>query len=287
MQKEINLLTVQGIGDIFWVYQKFCSYFDIINFYVCYIEDTPIQRRSEKWVKILPKANVFYHQIQARDYDYLLTRSYKMKSLLNNYNKNPKGKFYYACNKELETGNRLENINKEYETAWNIKLPLTPISDINQDYIVLYVSGSVGSDGVWTEEQWIDFVEKFYIKYKINYPIYIIGAKFDENKVLSLSNKLKIKNYILIDKEPSEVCWLLKNAKFFIGYQSGLSIIADNLNTKQIMLYYDKLTKLRNSWPKKKNIENKIYTSGLFGEKPEKVLSYLPNDLFTEKIKII
>ena len=56
-QKIINIDVVQGLGDIFWIYQKISHFFDKINLNICVVVDDEIQKRSLSWMKLFPKFN--------------------------------------------------------------------------------------------------------------------------------------------------------------------------------------------------------------------------------------
>jgi ADP-heptose:LPS heptosyltransferase len=71
---------------------------------------------------------------------------------------------------------------------------------------------------------------------------------------------------------PIKLLYVLKNSKFFIGYQSGLNVLADNLNVPQLMLYLPFLEKMLYSWPKKQNIESGIYNAAIFKQNINEII---------------
>jgi hypothetical protein len=61
---------------------------------------------------------------------------------------------------------------------------------------------------------------------------------------------------------------ILQRSEFFIGYQSGLNILADNLDTPQMMLYFDNLKPMLYTWCKKENIKTKFFAT-VFSQTPK------------------
>lgn len=67
--KTITIKTVQGVGDVFWVYQKLSPYFDKINFIICVINlDCPVQKRVLPFLKLLPKVDNFKLELVTSEY---------------------------------------------------------------------------------------------------------------------------------------------------------------------------------------------------------------------------
>lgn len=77
----------------------------------------------------------------------------------------------------------------------------------------------------------------------------------------------------LIEYPFENIIYVIKNAQYFVGYQSGLSILADNYNIPQTMLYFNFLGDVMYSWPKNENIKNNIYNSFKF----EDNIDYMKN----------
>ena len=78
-----------------------------------------------------------------------------------------------------------------------------------------------------------------------------------------------------IGRCPAQACHVIQHARAFIGYQSGLSILADNFDTPQVMLYFDILERLMYAWPKPGNIANRSYRPFLFAQTPTEVAAQL------------
>lgn len=130
-----------------------------------------------------------------------------------------------------------------------------------EEYIVLYISGNKISQE-WQPETYAELINNTFKKYNVEYPIILIGVEYDKEHLNLASIKLSEYGYkfiFFIEKPFENVIYVIKNAKYFIGYQSGLSILADNYDIPQTMLYFNFLDNLMYSWPKNTNIENNIY----------------------------
>jgi hypothetical protein len=271
---EITLNVCQGIGDIMWVYQKFCWHFRKINFNIMTVGNADtIQTRAKEFLKIFPQVGkVETISVTGNCYEKTANTYCPMSDIF----KSDLKTFDYACNHPLEQGIRIEDIDP-YACASSISVPFIPY--IKKDYVLAYVSGSTKNSakhGSWELCDWFDFISLFYEKFNITTPLVLIGANYDREVQTELSKMLiknKIESSVHIDLEPKTVTGIIKNAKIFLAYQSGLSILADMLDTKQVMLYYHWLEKLMYSWCKKDHIDS-IYQPFLWSD-PAKIVSRL------------
>jgi len=270
-KKTITIRTVQGVGDVFWVYQKLSPLFDVINFVICVVNlDCPVQKRVLPFLKLLPKVDKFKLKlVSSKYYDYLAKQKKTIDIVLSEHESNifP---IDYAINAWLEDGvriNKIDNYPVEEKVALKdkyIKLPF-------KEYIILYISGNKISQE-WQPEQYSDLIKNTFKKYNVEYPIILIGAKYDEDHLIRAGVKLQEYGYkinFFIEKPFENVIYIIKNSKYFIGYQSGLSIIADNYDIPQTMLYFNFLGNVMYSWVKEKNIKNNIYNAYKFEDNIE------------------
>ena len=89
----------------------------------------------------------------------------------------------------------------------------------------------------------------------------------------SLERPLEARPFI--GRSPAQACHVLQDARAFIGYQSGLNILADNFDSPQVMLYFNGLERLINSWPKSGNIANPSYRPFLLSQSPVTVAAQI------------
>jgi len=271
--KEITLNVAPGVGDSFWAYQKFAPHFDIINFILCPLADGPLGKRAEEFLKLLPKTG----QVKSRMVSNIVQRNlvnqrYFIGQIIEAHRKGKKH-FNYCCNLPLERGVRLEDIDPNFtiERTVDIRAESYPIP--YKKYICLMISGLTMHPqtrhqlGLWNPQQWIKFISITYRTYKLEYPIVMIGAGWDRKTMVFISDALR-KNGIEIETyvnlPPINVCHIIKNAIYFIGFQSGLNIIADNFDVPQTMLYFPNLHRMMYTWCKWKNMNNKIFNAVTF-----------------------
>ncbi len=260
--KSIAISTVQGIGDIFWVYQKLAPFFDWIDINVYVSAFNNIQTRSVEWLKIFPKIRTVNVQTVKQEVYYGLMRSL---SPLDNVLAKAKTKEIvpYAVNAWLEEGTRIDEID-EHPILETVKLDVEPCDIGLNEYIVVNIPGAVESPNVkcWRIDEWDALIRSIYFKYKLSYPIVLVGADFDVKAINQLHDKLVDMGIMLktvIGEKPAKVCSIIKAAKLFIGFQSGLNVIAENFDVNHISVDYVSLEKMKYTWCKKKNKERSFY----------------------------
>lgn len=284
MARNITLNVIQGLGDIFWVYQKFAPYFERINLNVYIVHHGIIQTRSREWLKKLPQVGqVEFKTVSPAQYENLYATKLTLPQVFSQWQENKP--VPYCCNRWLEEGMRLEAIDPNYPVEWNVPYPVEPISLPFKDYYVFYVSAAAKDKesiekGFWQLPQWFELFELFLDKYGV-LPVFVIGALFDVDVVREIGSWLKSKNIPvqqILQAAPSRVMHYLKQSRFFIGSQSGLNILADNFNVKQLMMYYPYLEKMTGTWCKQGNLGIR-YFSALFSQTPDEILKGLPKEI--------
>src|SRR5262249_13934161 len=115
--KEVTLNVCQGVGDIFWVYQKFAPHVDVINFNIACLPDLDrddnktVSLRATSFLKLLPQVEaVDFIIIPSEQYDRLANGYHSMIPLMAAMKEGSPGPFNYACNRPLEDGIRIEDI---------------------------------------------------------------------------------------------------------------------------------------------------------------------------------
>jgi ADP-heptose:LPS heptosyltransferase len=265
-KKNITILTAPGVGDIFWVYQKLSPHFNKINIIISILESehtTPQDTRSLPFVKTLPKINdVSFRKIKLDQWNEVMYCRKTLNDLLKKY----KDGDIYAINKWLEDGCRIDEIDN-FKIEETVDILCEPIEIPNHEYIVLYISDSPTANVTWEPNKYAHLIKNTYEKYNVNYPIVLLGATYDQNNLIAAGDELKKFGYSVhtaINPKFTNTNYIIKNSSYFIGYQSGLCIIADNFDIPQTMIYFNNLGKLMYSWPKKRNIKNNIYNATQF-----------------------
>ena len=267
--REITVITPQGIGDIWWVYQKLYPYYDEINIRVMTLDTTKHQTRAFPWVAQWPKVKSVEMHLSTHEQYMALAQS---KPHLTG---TEEGTISYAANKLLEEGTRIEDIDPSVPVAWDIPLQTNDSLQTPEKYISVFISGNY-PPYVWSTAQWAEFIDKFYSYggYDKSYSICLLGAFYDKDILTQLKNLLASKNYdthIYIDCDPAAVLGLLKKSEWYLGYQSGLNVLADNLGVKQVMVYFPEIRPMLYSWCKKEHIKTKFFAS-TFDRSPEEVM---------------
>lgn len=275
---KVIIDVCQGIGDIFWVYQKFINYFSEIQFRIWILKESPLDKRSAAWIGTFPGASFLgFKTVMDYEYKKLAMMFGSMSKAKHNWGCGDE--VVYSCNRWLETGIRLDEIDPGSKVAWNVPLITNNFDIPFPEHMSFYVSGatvvpqlSTDKDlAVWSIENWVSYLSKVYEKYRV--PFVGIGARYDEPIMRPIAEKLTeqgIPVFSAVQKSPPEVLHILKTSKAFLAYQSGLNILADNLGTPQMMMYFPFLDKMRETWCQREHIGTK-FNHCLFNELPTNV----------------
>lgn len=269
---EVTIRTVQGLGDIIWVYQKFAPYFRKLNFTIYITKDgDEVQRRCADWMRIFEQTgNVDFEVVPSKVYHKAAHHFYRLQDSLDDYKAGRPVE--YAVNGWLDNGIKLDEIDPGAVVARDINI-MQAATPLPSNYLALYVShgSTIAANqknprlGVWSCQQWAEFINNFVDRVGEKIPIVLLGASFDQSAIDAMSKLLNPKHdvHVMIGQPPDAVSGALANAKFFIGYQSGLSVVADTLGTNQIMLYCNCLRPMLNAWCRPEHIGTK-YHAGCF-----------------------
>lgn len=267
MSKTITINTVQGIGDIFWCYQKLAPYFDVININVLYLEATAVQLRAKAFCHMLPKVGtVGYVKVSTPEYKRVTRTTFTL----------PAGPVAdYAVNAPLERGINLRDIDpgSQIEEFVDLGLPATVEQD---DYLCAFVSGTQ-NHLCWKPHTWISTIRQLANRIGTK-RISLIGAEWDiiiQDVVnAELCSEFTVANHTgsmgLADSVD-----IIRRAQYFVGFQSGLNVIAENYDVPQLMIYYKHLEPMLYTWCKPQNIRTK-FTAATFDDNISNVIKGLP-----------
>jgi ADP-heptose:LPS heptosyltransferase len=264
---EVTLNVVQGIGDIFWVYQRFHDHVSRLHLNVLITEDCELHRRAEPFLRLLPKVGTITYLLVSQD-EY--TRVARTRSKVSTVLADPGRVHEFGSNRCLEEGIRLEAEEPELSVAWNVEINSEPFALPHSRYAILYVSGSQ-SAFVWTREQWLEFVVDLWKSNDLRLPIVILGANYDASVARWLKEQLGAQGIVavaLINRPMESVVYWIKNAELFVGYQSGLGILADNFGVPSVMLYYPFLRAMKYAWCQPWHADDGIFHAFTFDEDP-------------------
>lgn len=271
--RSVRIRTVQGVGDIFWVYQKLAPYVDAIDLSITILRHDEVQRRAVAFVKLMPKVRSVDFELQQPWVYHQLAQSYtRLDQVLQSGGA-------YACNARLEQGVRLEAMDPGFDPQWDVPLLVPEERYLPGEYVAAYVSGNK-HDSSWDDDVWADFIAGVvWAKGLTRQRVVIVGASYDAGRANSVADKLHRVHSVgataAIDLPAAEVVRVLRDASFFIGYQSGLNVLADNYDTPQVMVYFPHLRKMMNTWCKPGHAESGVFRAFTFDQRPAEIISAL------------
>lgn len=276
--KHVDLTVCQGIGDIFWVYQQFAPHVDRITFIVAHTQGGSVAHmtRARPFLELLPKVDgVFGTVVTIDEYNAIASGRFDMGKIL------AAGHGAYSCNLALEDGRRIETIEPAFPIEETVRIATRPF-ETPRKFVLLYVSESTMQEttvqrcSLWRPPQWAQFVRGVYARLPKPLPLIIIGAGYDAAAARAVAAELPaLEPVVLIDLLAPHVCYLLSRCHCFIGYQSGLNVLADQFDRPQAMLYFPHLERMQYSWCKRANAKT-LFHAGLFSQTPMELLRGLP-----------
>lgn len=287
--REITIETPPGIGDIFWCWRKLAPHFDLINCCILVpgenrnMDRNHLARRAERWIPLFPKAGKvsFRYSLQG-DHRRCTREHFCLSTLLKQYEEGRRT-FLYGVNGPIERGTPLEELDDEI-CATNLRIKSEPCYTPN-DYYIFYCSGYTnnhnnmkGPNGTWPVHKWLEFLDATHKK--LGGTAVFMGATYDVG-ILKAFEEHALKSCIPFhtyrNEEPAKVIHVIKNAKFFIGYQSGLNVLADNEQVPQIELIFNKLRDIPYMWAIPEG-RGSLYNGMNFDTPLEKILSFIPDE---------
>jgi len=272
-KKIIKVNTVQGIGDLMWVYRKLAPLVDGIKFNILLTNNDTTQRRSGDFLATLDKcAGVEFTMVPGHKYDQLA----KSKCVIQNSDA-----FDYAVNAWLEDGIHLDDIDTN-PVLWDMNLKSEETENLPEKYLLVYVSGSerhANRIKQMADGDWVRLIGETAIEKNLNNIIFI-GAEYDRWKVESVINAMKTLpfNCIPMFADIKKSTHIIKNADYFVAYQSGLCMIAEEFGVQTAMVWFPDLVKMRDTWIRKENIDKKLFTHLYFNQTIESMISQIKDN---------
>lgn len=262
---EITINTVQGIGDIFWCYQKLSPHFDRINVNVLCLSQSAVQHRARPFLRMLPKVGaVQYVEVPGPRYKAVASMWPNLADVLREG-----GTVDYAVNHPLEQGVNLREIDPGAAVADFVDLGLAPTVE-RGGYLCVFVAGSRNSQN-WTPAQWVVAIRRLCARLGTDH-VKLIGAGWDvliQAEVERGLAGLRVENHV--DRLTlADSLEMIRGARLFFGFQSGLHVIADNYGVPQLMVYYEMLARMLWTWCKPEHVGT-VYQAATFKSSPEAV----------------
>lgn len=282
-ERALKVHTVQGIGDIFWVYQKLAPHVDSLHLNVLCSKFGDVELRSREFCKLLPKVkSVTFSRVAPETYQEVATDKYHLSPILEAIQAAGEGDPYvppltplgnlsvgsevlavpYSVNVWLERGTNLYEIdNLAVERFVDLGLNSEPQLVPEGRYLCVFVAGAK-NDKVWPPSRWVRLIERLLADLKLN-KVVLVGATWDAPVQAEVERELVKKN-IAVESYVGELdlvdsVEVIRGAKFFLGYQSGLNIIAENYDVPQLMVYFDQLRDMLYTWCKPESRERTFF----------------------------
>lgn len=235
----LTIDTVQGVGDIFWVYQKLSPHCDLINFNLLITAPDPVQERAKPFIDLLPKVGaVVFKQVPGDEY----VRAARCRPLIHETTDG----CVYAVNNYLESGTRLDDIDGDVE--WAVQFNVSPLRVREGRYVCMYVSGSPRHyHDKFTPVDWAEL----FVKLNIPDDLVLVGAEYDRwmlDEVGAELTKRAVAFETCIAQPAETIIRLLRDARLMIGFQSGLNVIANNYGVPTIMVDFNHLRPMARTW---------------------------------------
>ena len=271
-ERTVTINTVQGIGDLFWVYQKLAPYFDVINMNVMCLDSvglTPLQTRAKEFCGMLPKiGEVKFKLVSSGSYQHFVRNRFGLPVV----NGIPHNVCDYAVNAPLEMGINLRDIDPGSQLDEFVDLGL-PTSVAKDDSLCVFATMADGAYGRWNVAQWLHAITLAARKYDTK-RIDLIGADWDrgtQNKIAAGLRGYRITDYVGKLALADSIS-VIRKSRFFLGFQSGLNVIAENYDVPQLMVYYKKLEPMMFTWCKPASIGT-TFNAMTFDDDVESVLA--------------
>lgn len=252
-----------GIGDAIFLAQKLLNANEQFKFE--FANDVP--QRGKQVIDLLPQLGtatygnftspeVLRHNIQEVRKEWKKVRDHD---------------FYLSANKHLEEGKRIEQFLPDLSTSFKIDYQTKEFEKEAKTYlggakrtIAIYCSAysPVRSWGFWREKEWMELIDRLNTLFSNQVTFVMIGAEFDQDLTGSLMYRMLRAKMPFIDTVGAPlgvVVELLKRCQYFIGFPSGLSILANTIDVPTMMFYPKHLEKMMNTWPSKESIQDNSY----------------------------
>lgn len=279
-EEGLTVVVPPGIGDTVWIYCKLATLGKPLDFIVC---DHGDKNRTVPLMELLPLARSCVYSKKYSFHEHLrkegIPANTAKKELL--LMPNP---ILAECNTHLEAGRPLEDWLPDIDLDYHVEIQLKEKDMVTsrilmpgKGYLCIFCAsenGIKGHVGSWGVDEWLDFLIRFQRDVR-DVPIVIIGADWD----LSFANKLQVacaKNGIdivnVVGKLPlSGSLDIIKRSCYFVGFPSGLSILAAIMGEASLMFYTESISGIMYMFADPDLMENGIFTEMLYAP-PEEVI---------------
>ena len=247
---RVIITTAQGIGDLHWCYQKLAPYHDEIEFNVLVVEssDPAMQRRANDYLQMLPKYGGHkFTTVHNDDYLRVARIRPRLPELLG------KHWFEYCVNSWLEDGVTIRGIDPGMQVLDRVELKGVPVeAPPVKNELCLFVAGNKRDD-FWTMKQWA-IVGALAAHRMQTRTIHLIGAAWDTKEQAEVEKFLRGANVEVHNHVNqltlAESIAVMRSCRAFVGFQSGLNVLAENYDVPQLNVLFDEYVNEQDCWHK-------------------------------------
>lgn len=265
--KEITIDTVQGIGDLVWVYRKLAPLYDRINLNVLVIKEDTVQMRAKDFLSTLDKVGtVTFKVVTPEEYGRVARGLYTVDEAA--------ASGEYCVNAWLERGIHLDAID-ESPVLWDVNLKHQPVDGVPKDYFLLYVSGTSHNFKFYQmrSAMWAELAIKISRLLRVQ-DCLLVGAPYDKAKLTEIKTLIgnRLKARVMAETNIQQATSLIAGAQYFMAYQSGLCIIAEEVGTPTLMVYYPENAAMAAAWIRRENLLRGLIKNVMFGVPPSTIV---------------
>jgi len=265
-EPKLSVKVPGGIGDIAWIYAKLCRR----PYPVKYIPSDDRPHRSMPFIDLLPKA------VGSHYGDFMAGQVIGFKG--GEVTKVPEeGEHWVSANQHIEQYKRIETWLPDDVMDFHFYMDISIDEFKTADRLlrgikhplILYPS-SVENCKIsrWKAPSWARFAKALAEKWDMS--LVLLGAEWDRELMRRIHNEFREMGMDVpqIVAQPFGVAMaVIQRASYFLGFQSGLGVLATMLNTPSCMLLGSHLPGLVGSWAPPHQIESGRYRGVLFQDK--------------------
>lgn len=256
----VHARTVQGIGDIHWTMKKLYPFaaaadpgFGRVHLTVLTIDNAcQVQTRAASYLSLLPRVTFDFEQTTPEEYN----RVAALKPVLPLDPADPAWdgeRFDYCVNRWLEEGVHLQHIDDWHPQDF---IDIGCETPAHVGGLCVFVAGHK-LDGLWSIERWADAAQICLASCETKV-VRIIGALWDSGEAIALQKILEVRGVMPVLNYAGgvplrESIGIIRGSELFLGFQSGLSVLADNYDVPNIIVYYPHLRRMMGTWRKSRN----------------------------------
>lgn len=290
-QPALRVELPAGIGDFSWTWSKLSTLGVPIDIRIS--ADNP--PRTQPLVELLPgvdKADskgMPYHDLRR----VALSKHTRKEFLLENVGSGLR--LPLEANTHLDAGGRIEawlpDVGVDHHYPINVPDGHVAAAEATfptgRPYLAIFCASRPGilNWKAWAETQWIEFLQMFQ-RQVADWPVALLGAGWDTKFAGELEARARaagVRTLVnLTDKLPlGGSLHLIRKARYFIGFPSGLSVLAHVMKCPATMFYPVSLNPMIGAWSTKEMTGSNTFHETLFCH-PETLMRWL-RDVYTFK----